>query len=185
MAPREHATPPNNAYEIALEPWGVDDLPLLTALLGDPAMTAHLGGPESPDQLATRQERYVRLTETGAARMFKISASATREPVGSVGFWQRTWHDEPVYEIGWSVLIPFQGRGIAARATALALDQARAGDRRFLHPFPGSDNPPSNALCRKLGFTLREECTFEYPVGSFMRCNDWCLDLHPDRAAAR
>lgn len=39
------------------------------------------------------------------------------------------------------------------------------------------DNPPSNALCRKLGFTLVEECEVEYPVGSFTRCNDWRLDL--------
>lgn len=36
---------------------------------------------------------------------------------------------------------------------------------------------PSNAICRKLGFSLLEECEFEYPLGSFMRCNDWRLDL--------
>ena len=48
---------------------------------------------------------------------------------------------------------------------------------RFVHAFPSVDNPPSNALCRKLGFTLIEECEFEYPKGSFMQCNDWRLDL--------
>jgi hypothetical protein len=38
-------------------------------------------------------------------------------------------------------------------------------------------NAPSNAICRKLGFTLLEELEFEYPPGSFMRCNDWRLNL--------
>jgi RimJ/RimL family protein N-acetyltransferase len=48
---------------------------------------------------------------------------------------------------------------------------------RFLHAFPSVGNAPSNAICRKLGFTLLEECEFEYPPGTFMQCNDWCLDL--------
>lgn len=63
-------------------------------------------------------------------------------------------------------------------ATAQAIASARAARRRrFVHAFPSVDNPPSNRICRKLGFTLLEECEFEYPNGSFMRCNDWRLDL--------
>jgi RimJ/RimL family protein N-acetyltransferase len=44
-------------------------------------------------------------------------------------------------------------------------------------PFLRSRNAPSNAICQKLGFTLVEECEFEFPVGNLMRCNDWRLDL--------
>ena len=33
------------------------------------------------------------------------------------------------------------------------------------------------AICRKLGFQLLEECEFEFPKGHFMTCNDWQLDL--------
>ena len=44
-----------------LEPWGSGDLPLLKRLMGDPGMTEHLGGPESPDKLRERQGRYERL----------------------------------------------------------------------------------------------------------------------------
>jgi hypothetical protein len=29
----------------------------------------------------------------------------------------------------------------------------------------------------KPGFMLRERCEFEYPPGSYLRCNDWRLDL--------
>jgi pyruvate/2-oxoglutarate dehydrogenase complex dihydrolipoamide dehydrogenase (E3) component len=35
---------------VTLEPWGSGDLPLLERLMGDPRMTEHLGGPESPEK---------------------------------------------------------------------------------------------------------------------------------------
>ena len=159
---------------VRLEPWGEGDLPLLEQLMGDPEMMRHLGGPESPEKIAERQARY----ERADSGMFKIVDEATSEAVGSVGYWERTRRDEQVYEIGWSVLPAFQGRGIAVAATAQAI--ALAGSERkhrFLHAFPSIDNAPSNAICRKLGFTLVEECEFEYPPGHLMRCNDWRLDL--------
>lgn len=159
---------------VRLEPWGAGDLPLLERLLGDPAMTEHLGGPESPEQIAARQARY----ERDASRMFKIVDDASGEGVGWVGYWERTWRKERVYEIGWSVLREFQGRGIAHGATLQAIAKARAERKhRFVHAFPGVDNAPSNALCRSLGFTLLGECEFEYPPGRLMRSNDWRLEL--------
>ena len=83
-----------------------------------------------------------------------------------------------VYEVGWSVIPSFQGRGIAVAATSLVLARAREdGEHRFVHAFPAVDNPASNAICRRLGFTLLEVCRFEYPPGNWMNCNDWQLDL--------
>jgi RimJ/RimL family protein N-acetyltransferase len=161
--------------KVRLEPWGAGDLPLLEQLLGDPAMTEHLGGPESPEQLFKRQKRY-ELPETP---MFKIVDEDTGEAVGSIGYWEREWRDEQVYETGWSVLPAFQGRGIASEATAqVAALAAAEGTHRYLHAFPSVDNAPSNAICRKVGFTLLGEYEFEYPKGNFMRCNDWRLDLN-------
>ncbi len=82
--------------------------------------------------------------------------------------------------MGWSVLAAFQGRGIAGSAAAQAIARARAeGTRRFLHAFPSVDNAASNAICRKLGFTLMEESDFEYPPGQVMRSNDWRVGLQP------
>ncbi len=110
--------------------------------------------------------------------MFRIVDDATGGGVGSVGYWPRTWHDQEVYGMGWSVLPAFQGRGIAAAGTAKAI--AVAGlekSRRFPHAFPSSANAPSNAICRKVGFELVAACDFEYPPGHIMRCNDWRLDL--------
>jgi RimJ/RimL family protein N-acetyltransferase len=154
-----------------IEPWGEGDLRLLEGLLGDPAMMEHLGGPESREKIAERHTRYLL-----DPRMFKIVAGG--EAVGWVGYWERDWRDQPVFEIGWAILPASQRRGIAGAATAQAIAVARnEGTRRYLHAFPSAENSPSNAICRKLGFTLLEECEFEYPPGSFMRCNDWRLDL--------
>ena len=159
---------------VRIESWGEDDLPLLEKLLGDPAMTEHLGGPESREKLVERQSRYAP-PDSG---MFKIVDETTGEAVGSVGYWERTWHDRQIYEVGWFVLPAFQGRGLARLATAEVIAKARSEKKhRFLHAFPSIHNAPSNAICRRLGFTLVEECEFEYPPGRFMTCNDWRLDL--------
>ena len=90
------------------------------------------------------------------------------------------------------MLPAFQGRGVATAATCLALDHARASDGpRTVHAFPVPENGPSNAICRKLGFTFRGEVEIEFPKGCFAPSNDWSLDLDtakPDgrpRTAAR
>ena len=112
------------------------------------------------------------------SRQFKIVDEATGEGVGWVGYWERDWRGEQVYEIGWSVLPAFQGRGIAGSATLEAIAIARSERRRrFLHAYPSVDNAPSNAICHKLGATLLGESEFEYPKGTLMQCNDWRLDL--------
>jgi RimJ/RimL family protein N-acetyltransferase len=162
------------ASDVRLEPWGADDAWLLERTVGDAEMMRHLGGPETPEKIAERQERF-RKPDSG---MFTIVDAATGETVGSIGFWERNWRGEDVYETGWFVLPEFQGRGIATAATAQVAELARSeGKHRFLHAFPGVENAASNAICRKAGFKLLGEHEFEYPKGSLMRCNDWRLDL--------
>ena len=166
------------ALSVRLEPWGEGDLPLLTRLLGDPAMTEHLGGPESPGKLDERQARYVKPGAPGEGRMYKIVDATSGEAIGSVGYWETVWEGETVYETGWSVLPENQGRGVAREATSQVIALAAAEHtRRFLHAFPSIDNEPSNAICRGLGFTLLGPVDVEYPRGRQMRSNDWRLDL--------
>ena len=106
------------------------------------------------------------------------------EAVGSIGYWEKEWQGDQVWETGWSILPEFQGRGIATAAAALIVVRARAEQQfRFLHAFPSLDNPASNAICRRAGFALRGPVDFEYPPGTLMRCNDWRYDLFPDDAA--
>lgn len=164
--------------DITLRTWLDRDLPLLERLMGDPAMTEHLGGPETPEKIGERHGRYRAIGDTGEGRMFVVVVGSAAEPVGSVGYWEHDWRGEMVWETGWSVLPEFQGRGFATRSVAAAIEKARAERRhRFIHAFPSVENTPSNAICRKAGFTLSGEVEFEYPLGNFMLCNDWRLDL--------
>ena len=164
--------------EVLLRRWSEDDLPLLEKLLGDPEMMEHLGGPESAEQILRRHIRYTRFPVDGTDHMFKIVWAPDAEGVGNVGYWRKTWREQSVYEIGWLVLPSYQGRGIATSAAAAAIEHARREPKyRFMHAFPSVENAASNAICRKLGFTLIEECQFEYPAGRSMRVNDWRLTL--------
>lgn len=167
----------NNA-SVKLRLWAEGDEPLLRKLLGDPAMMEHLGGPETPEQIAKRHQRYLNLVDTPADRMYVILAGPKLEPAGSVGYWEKDWQGQTVYETGWSVLPAFQGKGIASKATEAVLAMLRHDMKhRYVHAYPSVENAASNAICRKVGFTLMGEYNFEYPKGHWMRCNDWRFDL--------
>jgi RimJ/RimL family protein N-acetyltransferase len=162
---------------VRIEPWSDGDLGLLRRA-NAPEMTKHLGGPETEEQLLVRHRRYVDVDGTENGRMFRVVLLPEGVAVGTVGYWERTWRDETVYETGWGVVPEFQGRGIAAAAATAVVERAGAERKhRHLHAFPSVGNPASNAICRKAGFSLVAECDFEYPPGNFMRCNDWSLDL--------
>lgn len=166
-----------NRMDIRIEPWADADLALLYRL-NAPEMLEHLGGPESEEQIIARHNRYLEIGGKGTGRMFSIVLHPDLEAVGNIGYWERIWQEETIYEIGWGVLPPFQGRGIAVTATAAALVSASAEQKhRYIHAFPSVDNPASNAICRKLDFLFIGECAFEYPPGNIMRCNDWRMDL--------
>jgi RimJ/RimL family protein N-acetyltransferase len=169
---------------VTLERWGEDDLPVLEGS-NTPEMTAFLGGPETAEQLTRRHQRYLRLWQTGEACMFRIMLAGEPRPVGSVGFWETTWRGREVYETGWSVHPPFQGRGVASRALRACMEYAAEhGDRDTVVAFPRVDNLPSNALCRRLGFRLHGEEDGEYPPGHRIRVNAWVLDLRAGMDAA-
>jgi RimJ/RimL family protein N-acetyltransferase len=162
---------------LQLEPWSAGDFPLLR-LLNAPDMTEHVGGPESEAKLNERQEKYVAGGAAGSGGMFTVVLLPERKAAGSIGYWEREWRGETVYETGWAILPDFQGRGIAVAATRAVVELAAAELRHgYLHAYPSVDNPPSNAICSKVGFVLLGECDFEYPPGHKMRCNDWRFDL--------
>ncbi|AVT30043.1 MULTISPECIES: GNAT family N-acetyltransferase [unclassified Plantactinospora] len=165
------------ADRVRIEPWSEGDLDLLRRI-NIPEMKRHLGGPETEEQVLARHERYLRFGGGRQGCMFRVVALPDGVAVGSVGYWERDWHGEPVYEIGWSILPEHQGRGLATAALLAVVDEARARrDRRYAHAYPSVDNAASNAVCRKAGFEFRGETDFEFPKGRLMRSNDWRLDL--------
>jgi RimJ/RimL family protein N-acetyltransferase len=158
--------------DVHIEPWGRLDLPLLERL-NEPDMTKHVGGPETSDKVVERQRGY----EMPGSRQYAI-VEPGGEHIGWVGYWERTWHDQDVWETGWAVIPSFQGRGAASTAMGQLLGLARAERlHRFAHAYPMTVNAPSNAICRKLGFELLGEIDFPARRGGVVRCNDWRIDL--------
>lgn len=163
--------------DVSIRPYAAGDAGLLRALLGDPGMTAFLGGPESDEALAARHERYLS-ADPATNGLFTILVGEECVPAGWVGFWESELDGEMVWECGWHVLPAFQGGGVAFAAALLALDEARWRHRhRWVDAFPSVDNAASDALCRRLGFTALGEVDVEYPKGHMMRSRHWRLDL--------
>lgn len=160
---------------LELRPWSDDDLPLLRRA-NTAEMTAHINGPETDEQVTQRHERYLRLNAAGEGHMFVILDGG--HPVGSIGYWNLDWHDEPAFETGWFVLPEAQGRGIASRALAALIEDARAhrGERRMLTACPSVDNLASNGVCRRNDFTLHGTFTMTFRDAD-LTANDWALDL--------
>ncbi|WP_299537920.1 GNAT family N-acetyltransferase [uncultured Streptomyces sp.] len=170
---------PATPARVRIEPWSPGDLDLLRRA-NAPELMEHLGGPETEDQLLVRHARYVGLSaeHAGRGRMFRVVVAESGQTAGIIGYWEQDWVDQRVYETGWTVLPGFHGRGIASAAARAVAERAGAERRhRYLHAFPSVDNGPSNAVCRKAGFTLLGPCDLEYPPGRPMRANDWRLDL--------
>jgi RimJ/RimL family protein N-acetyltransferase len=170
-----------NQLKVDIRTWSEADLPLLQRLMGDPIMTEHLGGPETPEQIGRRHHRYCNPDRTDSGPMFVITVGPEQLAAGSIGYWEHEWQGEKIWETGWSVLPEFQGKGIATQACKLVVELARGKQsHRQIHAFPSPENGPSNAICRKAGFTLLGVVEFEYPKGVFAPSNDWCLNLFAD-----
>jgi RimJ/RimL family protein N-acetyltransferase len=170
-------TTPIGPDQVHLAPWSAADLHLLQKL-NAPNMMRFLGGPEPAAQLTERHHRYLTMNEDCDGRMFSILLDDGEEPVGSVGIWRITWDGVPAWETGWSVLLPWQFRGIAAIATRQVIAVARHfGWTGWLYAFPAVNNQASNAICRKVGFQPVGTADLPLHDDTLMRCNAWRFDL--------
>jgi RimJ/RimL family protein N-acetyltransferase len=176
---------PSDEVNVRIVPWSADDQPVLERS-NTAEMTVYLGGPESPEKIAERQARFLRLWESGEARMFTIRVDGISDAVGSVGYWTSTWHDAHVYESGWSIATSHQGQGFASKGLAACLEYAADhGNRDIVVAFPRIDNGASNALCRSVGFEFSAVEDFEYPAGNPITVRAWWFDLARLRDARR
>jgi RimJ/RimL family protein N-acetyltransferase len=155
-----------------------DDLWLYEAIHCDPTMMAELGGPLPPEGLWQKLQRDVADVEADTVWVLVIvQDEVPGTAAGTVSVWDRDWRGETISEIGWMVLPKFQGKGLGSQAVRIVLDRARSTGRwEVLHAFPAVTNPASNAMCRKLGFTLLEEIDYEYQ-GRILRCNHWHVNV--------
>jgi RimJ/RimL family protein N-acetyltransferase len=153
-----------------------DDLALTEALECDPMVMRELGGPVPRSEIRAIHRR--RLDSVAADPWWFVIVPEPGGPAaGTIGIWEAEVGGARIHETGWMVLPAFQGRGIASAALGMLLERARSEPRfEEVHAFPGVANVPSNALCRKFGFSLRGEIEGGYRAAPF-RCNHWALAL--------
>lgn len=70
------------------------DLSLQERLLGDPAITIYIGGPETPEKIRERDERNLRGLDKG--QMFVIVVGLERVAASSIGYWKKEWRGQQV-----------------------------------------------------------------------------------------
>ena len=148
---------------VQLRPWSADDLPVLERN-NAPEMTVHLGGPESPEKVRDRHERYQRHWLEGTAWMF--TARVDDEPVGLVGYWNTTHEGRDVFECAYGILPEFQGRGLAAAAMQACLAHAALhGTRDDVYAYPKVTNGPSQRAVRAARVRPRGRAGLRVPQG--------------------
>jgi RimJ/RimL family protein N-acetyltransferase len=168
--------------DVTLHRWSPDDHSVLERA-NTPEMTRFLGGPETPEKLLERHERYLQHWESGHAHMFRIDVDGV--PAGSIGWWRVEHKGRPAYETGWGIEPEWQGRGIARLALRRLIADVRAdGERALLVAYPGVDNAGSNALCRGAGFEHTGSETAPWRGGE-LTFNIWELDMSPLDLAGR
>lgn len=148
----------------------------------DPVMMADLGGPLPREGIADKVGRDVREAADDLAWIKMIVPDPTSPEVvaGSVTIWSHDTDDGPVSEIGWMVLPEFQGQGLGKRSVRALLEQARAQDRwGLVHAFPGTNNAPSNGICRSVGFRLLSQAEVTF-AGRVFTANHWVVDPGKD-----
>lgn len=156
----------------------MDDLPMYARSLTDPDMMSELGGPLPRDGLSEKLRGIVADVQAGTVWFSVIVPEREGVGAGHVCIWEHDWNGERITETGWMVLPEFQGRGLATEAVRSILRQARSKRRwDVIHAFPAVTNTPSNAICRKTGFTNLEECDIQGFLGRILRCNHWRIDL--------
>jgi RimJ/RimL family protein N-acetyltransferase len=164
---------------IRLRPYVDADRWLTEAIETSPVMMADLGGPLPAADIPGIHER--RLEGMAADRLwyFTVDLEPEGRTVGTICLWSDAVEGGQRSEAGWAILEQFQGRGLATEALRQLVERARIDGRwGDIHAFTGASNGPSNAVCRKGGFTNVGQEVVEY-AGRRLLCNHWVLDAVP------
>jgi RimJ/RimL family protein N-acetyltransferase len=158
-----------------LVPYADEHLWLTEALETNEHVMAELGGAWPRDAIPGIHARRLE-SIAGGTWLFTIVPEPGSAPVGMIGIFDSDLDGSPISEAFWLILPAHQGRGYASEALRMVLERAHAEARWGpIHAFSGITNGPSNALCRKSGFTLVGEREIDYG-GRTLRCNHWMLE---------
>jgi RimJ/RimL family protein N-acetyltransferase len=133
--------------------WTTEDLSLAQTLWGDPAVTAWLGGPFSPEAVRARLIHEIRQESEAGVQYWPLFLLENQEPVGCAGLRPAKLKNEPMHELGFHLRPAFWGKGLATEAARAVIEYAfrKLG---LLAIFAGHhpSNAPSQHVLDKLGF---------------------------------
>jgi RimJ/RimL family protein N-acetyltransferase len=161
---------------VILRPYGEGDRELTLALESDPVVKRDLGGPIGEAEAERiHEDRLDRMR--GGELFYTIGVAQEQEKVGIAAVFRTPWAGDVIHEAGVMLLPGRAGQGVGREA--LRLLGERAHDElglAELHGFTAVTNVGGNAICRRLGWSVREEIDLDYE-GRPLRCNHWVLDL--------
>ncbi len=136
----------------------IGDQTTLERVFCDPDMMRYLGGPWTPEQVAGAIAEW--RGDWGVDRRWSgvLVKKESGEIIGIAGLTENTLPGDPGFELSWFILPEHQRQGFAAEITAGLLRFAFAGlgaERVLAETHP--ENPASNGLLKKLGFTCLGE----------------------------
>jgi len=137
--------------------WSPDDLPAALALWGNSETTRFIGGPFSPAQIEQKLSREIASMRDHEIQYWPMFLLRTGEHVGCGGLRPYKLEDR-IYELGFHLLPPYWGRGLAVEAgrgvIAYAFETLGA-IALFAGHHPA--NEASRRVIQKLGFTFTHE----------------------------
>lgn len=139
--------------------WTRDDLPAAVSLWGDPAVTAWLSKPLSPEEIQARLEREIRMNEDFGVQYWPVFLLATGEHAGCAGLRPKT---DGLLELGYYLKPAFWGGGLATEAAAAVAEYAFGAlhaETLFAGHHPA--NLASQRILEKLGFERAGEEFYE------------------------
>lgn len=141
----------------------MSDLDLTEQLYCDPVMMRHLGKAWKPDQVT----RVLQMWHDNWGKRNRwygtLCLNDSSESIGIAGVTCDTLQNEPGYELSWFILPEHQNKGYASEITMRLVSFVICelhGKRIIAETHP--DNPASNRVLEKLGFTNQGERHHHY-----------------------
>jgi len=153
-----------SSTRLGFRSWTMDDLPQAIALWGDPAVTALLGGPFTPEQVAERLTKEIGTLAAHGVQYWPVFLLEDGRHAGCAGLRPYRIEDR-IYELGFHLRPEFWGRGLAEEAARTLIEFAFK-KLRAAALFAGhhQENPASKHILLKLGFRYTQDEFYE-PTG--------------------
>jgi RimJ/RimL family protein N-acetyltransferase len=152
---------------LILRNWRESDRPEYLATCNTEAVTAHLNGPASAEDIDAAFARIAKSQDEHGFSFWAIERKTEGALLGYCGLRICDDLDRPVHgnvEIGWRLREDAWGQGYAHEAARAALDWAWANlDIERVVSFTVAANEPSWRLMERLGMTRRPELDFAHP----------------------